>query len=365
MTDPSGARLPKGKHTVGVKPRERARSGVIITSPGSIPSCRCSVWRNARRRSLCSHQSRHAPSVSPLTVFTVVSSRPARRRCSITSATPPARNTCTVAKFRGPFGSASTSRGTRRLTSAQSSTVGRRKPAENATAGRCITRFVDPPKAACTTMAFFSAAAVSTSATPIRNSCMRFSALAERRAASSQMGWPEGDSAVCGNASPSASATTCEVAAVPRNWHPPPGVAQVRQPTSAAYSSVICCCAKRAPIVWALAASSPASGSSVTPPGTSTAGIFPADASAIIMAGSPLSQVATPNTPLPVGRERIRRRSTIAASLRNGSESIIPVVPCVRPSQGSVQAPAKGTAPRAFNSRAASATSRPTSQCPV
>jgi hypothetical protein len=54
-----------------------------------------------------------------------------------------------------------------------------------------------------------------------------------------------------------------------------------------------------------------------------------------------------------------------AASLRYGSESIMPVVPCVRPSQGSVQAPAKGVARSAFNSRAASATSRPTSQWPV
>ena len=51
-----------------------------------------------------------------------------------------------------------------------------------------------------------------------------------------------------------------------------------------------------------LAASSPDSGSSVTPPGTSTAGIFPDDASAIIIAGSPLSQVATPITPLPRGQ---------------------------------------------------------------
>ncbi len=72
-----------------------------------------------------------------------------------------------------------------------------------------------------------------------------------------------------------------------------------------------------------------------------------------------------PITPLPVGSERIRRRSTIAASLRKGRESSIPAVPCVRPSHGSVQAPAKGTACRAFNSRAASATSKPTSQCPV
>ena len=48
----------------------------------------------------------------------------------------------------GPFGNASTIRGTRRLTSAHSSTVGRRRPAWNATAGVCSSRFVLPPKAA-------------------------------------------------------------------------------------------------------------------------------------------------------------------------------------------------------------------------
>jgi hypothetical protein len=65
-----------------------------------------------------------------------------------------------------------------------------------------------------------------------------------------------------------------------------------------------------------LAASSPDSGSNVTPPGTSTAGLVPNDASAIIIAGSPLSHVATPITPLPVGNERINLRRTVAASLR-------------------------------------------------
>ncbi len=63
-------------------------------------------------------------------------------------------------------------------------------------------------------------------------------ARAERRAMSSQMAWPEGASAACPSAIPKASATTCEVAAVPRNWQPPPGDAQARQPRSAACSSV-------------------------------------------------------------------------------------------------------------------------------
>ena len=162
---------------------------------------------------------------------------------------------------------------------------------------------------------------------------------------SSQIGWPEGASAQCGSESPSASPTTCEVAAVPRNWQPPPGDPQARQPSSAARSSVISPWAKRAPIDWTAPASSPSAGGSVTPPGTSTHGRSRSAASASIIAGSPLSHVATPSTPLRVGSERIRRRSTMAASLRYARLSIIPVVPCVRPSQGSEQKPAKGRQP--------------------
>ena len=89
---------------------------------------------------------------------------------------------------------------------------------------------------------------------------------------SSQTGSPEGASALCGSESPSASATTCDVAAVPRNWQPPPGVPQARQPSSAASSRVMRPCANRAPIVCTLPASSPPSAGSVTPPGTMTPG---------------------------------------------------------------------------------------------
>ncbi len=93
---------------------------------------------------------------------------------------------------------------------------------------------------------------------------------------------------------PSASPTTCDVAAVPRNWQPPPGEAQARHRLRPRASSVIWPCAKRAPTDCTLPASSPSSGSSVTPPGTSTHGRSCMPASAIIIAGSPLSQVATP-----------------------------------------------------------------------
>ena len=53
----------------------------------------------------------------------------------------------------------------------------------------------------------------------------------------------------------------------------------------------------------------------------------------------------TPITPRRVGRLRTSRRSTSAASFRYGSESNIPVVPCVRPSHGSETWAANGRPP--------------------
>jgi hypothetical protein len=58
------------------------------------------------------------------------------------------------------------------------------------------------------------------------------------------------------------------------------------------------------------------SGGSVTPPGTSTPGRSPDPASAIIIAGTPLSHVATPITALRVGNDRISRLKMDAASFR-------------------------------------------------
>ena len=54
----------------------------------------------------------------------------------------------------------------------------------------------------------------------------------------------------------------------------------------------------------------------VTPPGTMMPGRSRQPARASIAAGSPLSQVATASTPCRLGSERIKRRMTIAASLR-------------------------------------------------
>ena len=134
---------------------------------------------------------------------------------------------------------------------------------------------------------------------------------------SSQIGWPEGASAECGSERPSASPTTCDggrgaeelAAAARRAAGAAAQLGRFLERDSSPW-------AKRAPMVWTLPASSPSVGGSVTPPGTSTQGRSRMAASAIIMAGRPLSQVATPSTPLRVGSERISRRKTIAASLR-------------------------------------------------
>ena len=83
---------------------------------------------------------------------------------------------------------------------------------------------------------------------------------AVRRATSSQTFCPDGASAAWGTVRPSASATTCAVAAVPRNWQPPPGEAQARQPRSAAVCRSTRPCANRAPSVCTAPASSPLAG---------------------------------------------------------------------------------------------------------
>ena len=87
MTDPSGARLPRGKVTVLVSPR-------ILCS---IRIQNHFVWRNvifilqclggrvSRRRSEAAHQSRLLPSVSPVAVSTSSLRHPNSRRWSITS----------------------------------------------------------------------------------------------------------------------------------------------------------------------------------------------------------------------------------------------------------------------------------------
>ena len=226
-------------------------------------------------------------------------------------------------------------------------------------------QFVEPPKAAWTTIALRNAASVRRSPSVMPRSCQSTELGALRRAMSSQIGWPEGASAECGRVRPSASPTTCEVAAVPRNWQPPPGEAHARQPSSAASSRVISPMGEASPDRLDLAGVFALGGRQRDAARHQHARQIVHPASAIIIAGSPLSHVATPRTPRRVGSERINRRKTIAASLRYGRLSIMPVVPCVRPSHGIGAIAGKRHAPRPRISFAAAFISRPTSQCPV
>ena len=207
-----------------------------MTSSGSTPSCRMSSSRSAVRRSEpLPPVERRGRAARRSRSGSVSSSRPRRRRCSITSGTPPARKTRTVGWSTGPLGSTSTSRGTCRLTSSSPRPSGARSPAACAIAGMCSSRFVEPPNAAWTTIALRTAASV------------RMSRVVRPRAASdvnarapsagpcrARSAGRTGASAECGSDRPSASATTCDVAAVPRNWQPPPGEPHARQPSSAA-----------------------------------------------------------------------------------------------------------------------------------
>ena len=195
MTEPSGARLPRGNVVVEVKPRSRALSGDMMTVSASTPSRSLSCALSSRRRSDVSHQSSTSSNGCPLAVRQSRCKRPSFRRCSMTSGTPPARKTRTVVWPTGPLGSASTSRGTVRLMRSQSSNVGRRRPAACAIAGTCNSRLVDPPTAAWTTIAFSMACCVRMSLQRIPDCDMCSSARAERTAMSSQIGWPDGASA--------------------------------------------------------------------------------------------------------------------------------------------------------------------------
>ena len=62
-------------------------------------------------------------------------------------------------------------------------------------AGVCRSRFVEPPKAACTTIALRIAASVTMAEAVTPRAARLTSARAERRAMSVQIGWPDGASA--------------------------------------------------------------------------------------------------------------------------------------------------------------------------
>ena len=116
-------------------------------------------------------------------------------------------------------------------------------------AGMCSSRLVEPPKAACTTMALWSAASVRMS--PHREpACVEVASRARRgpRAMSSQIGWPEGRAR-------SAAGTCPAPRRRPAPWPPCRGTGSRRRawrrrgsPSRRPRRSVISPWAKRAPM---------------------------------------------------------------------------------------------------------------------
>ena len=186
----------------GNRPSTSARarpptSGDMITSSGSTPSRSREAAREARRGARTTPTRRAARRAScRSTVSTLVSSSPARRRCSITSGHAAGQEHLHGRMIARPVRQRVDEARHLPVDVGPVAAVGRRRPAACAIAGRCRIRFVDPPNAACDDhrvaqrgvgedVAHRDAALLRAPSAPC----------AERRAMSSQIGWPDGASA--------------------------------------------------------------------------------------------------------------------------------------------------------------------------
>ena len=276
MTEPSGARLPRGKVTVLVSPRSRACVGrhdhvvgidavalaqqLAQPARGARSSPTSRAPRPAARRSRSGSPGRAAR---------------ARRRCSITSGTPPARKTRTVGWSDRPVGQHVDQ--PRHAAVDRDPVLDRRAAAARrrgrwpgcAAAGSSSRRTPRGRPSRCG-----SAASVRMS----RVVRPRASQARPARAPSggpcrARSAGPTGPAPRAAATGPSASPTTCDVAAVPRNWQPPPGEAHARQPSSAASSQRHLAVGEaRADRLHLARRPRRRVGGSVTPPGTSTHG---------------------------------------------------------------------------------------------
>ncbi len=265
ITEPSGARLPRGNVTVLVRPaRARLRRATMITSSGSTPSpARAGAPACAGGARCASHQSSAAPSVSP------VDGEARRARAGPAAAGGASPRARRRPGTRAPSGgcagrsaATSTSRGAARLTRSSRRRSGARRPAAWAIAGRWSRRLVEPPNAAWTSIAFSTAASVrmSRSGEPARLEATQRARRAPGHVEPDRLARRR-QRACAGSDRPSASPTTCdgrrgaeELAAAARR------AAGAAARCSAARSSVISPCAKRAPMDCTLPASSPSAG---------------------------------------------------------------------------------------------------------
>ena len=276
-TEPSGARLPSGKadgarHAEARRPlgREDDLVGVdAVALDQELAHARAPVAALPPVEHVAERAAVHREGIEP--------QQPESRRWSITSGTPPARNTRTVGWSTGPFGSTLTMRGTRAVDARpvldgrppEACRIRDRRDVQQQI-GRAAEGRVDDHRVVQGVVGEDVLRADSRLRGPA-------GARAERRASSSQIGWPEGASAEWRSDEPErlgdhlrrrgrARGTGSRRRARRRPRSP------ARRPRSSVSSPWV----KRAPIVCTLPACSPTLGGSVTPPGTSTPGDRPA-----------------------------------------------------------------------------------------
>ena len=323
-----------------------------------LQNCRsCAAARTA------SHQSSIGSSVSPDTVSAFGSSSPARRRCSITSGNAarqkhlyrriiarPVRQrihqTRHLAVHGGPVlppWAAATRPHARSPAGAESDSSIRQTP------------HAPPSHSAARPRSEYRACEARRSPTPaprVPTAC----------AMSSQIGCPEGASAECGSDIPSASANYLRGRRGPKKLAPSArrsarpaahvrGVLERNLMMRESRADRLAGPRLRPPPAAASRRPAPAhTANRASPPAPSSSPADPYRRSPRPI--TPLSRWQRPDQPAEHDRRIVAIRQAVEHPRR----------PCVRPSQGSVQYPANGTASALFNSCAAASTSRPTSQ---
>ena len=164
ITEPIGARLPRGNVTVLVRPCSRARLELMITSSGSTPSCSSKRRAAAFAASLVSHHWSTRSSGSPVTVRTERSSRfrPAQVEHDFGHSSGEDRRDGRV--IIRAVGQDADKPGNLDVDVVPILDRGSVQAGGEGDGRMWSSKLVEPPNAACTTMAFLMAESVSTSA---------------------------------------------------------------------------------------------------------------------------------------------------------------------------------------------------------